>query len=612
MKKETKSTTTPLPLPATDSQQPYLVEVAWEVCNQIGGIYTVVRSKVPTMVKQWGENYCLIGPYIFDKMPFEFEPIDTADDCFFRAAVAMRQRGFEVHYGKWLVSGEPKVILINPKPALANLEGTKFALWQDLQIPTINADPLLDQVIAFADILNLYLGELAKPTANAQKKLIAHFHEWMTALPILTIKKNKWAIKTVFTTHATIIGRYMAMNDNDFYEKLPFVDWLHEAQKYGVQTQVIIERQAALQTDVFTTVSEVTARECVKILGRTPDVITPNGLNIKRFTALHEFQNLHQRYKEKIENFVRGHFFNSYSFDLDKTLYFFTSGRFEYRNKGFDLTIDALKQLNTMLKKNSIDTTVVLFFITKQPYSTMNPKVLESIGMLKEIENTCEAILQQIRNKFYNKISEKPENLPNLNEFIDDYWKLRLRRTLHAWKTDQLPAITTHLLKDRDNDQIVNGLTQAQLLNAQTDRVKVVYHPDFISPMNPLFGMEYGQFVRGCHLGVFPSYYEPWGYTPQECIVGGVPAVTSDLSGFGTFMSDEISDREGQGVYIIKRRDKSYNSAVNQLTHAMFDFVKQDRTTRIIQRNRAENLSDLLGWDVLSKYYKQAYDLALS
>ena len=218
-------------------------------------------------------------------------------------------------------------------------------------------------------------------------------------------------------------------------------------------------------------------------------------------------------------------------------MYFFTSGRYEYRNKGFDVTLEALARLNYRMQEAGIKKTVVMFFITKQPYHSVNPAVLQSRVMMEEIRETCEAIEKEIGRKlFYTAASSTDFKLPSLRDFVDDYWQLRYRRTLQSWKTHNLPSVVTHNLVNDQTDEILHFLRSSNLINNAHDRVKIVYHPDFVSVTNPLFAMDYGQFVRGCHMGVFPSYYEPWGYTPLECIARGVPAVTSDLSGFGDYV----------------------------------------------------------------------------
>jgi len=391
-----------------------------------------------------------------------------------------------------------------------------------------------------------------------------------------------------------------------------WVNWEIEAKKFNIEPAVRMERAAAHGAHVFTTVSELTVRECIYLLDRIPDAVLPNGLNIERFVALHEFQNLHQQYKAKIHEFVMAHFFQSYAFDLDKTLYFFTSGRYEYHNKGFDLTLEALARLNYRLRESGLEGQVVMFFITKRPFTSINPQVLERRAMLDEVHETCRAIERQVGERlFYAAAASQDHKLPELGTMVDDYWKLRYRRTLQSWKTNDLPPVITHNLVNDGDDDILNFMRRANLLNHRHDRVKMVYHPDFVSPSSPLLGMEYGQFVRGCHMGVFPSYYEPWGYTPLECVARGVPAITSDLSGFGDYVLQTIPDPESKGIFVVHRQEKSFDESAEELTDMLWQFVLLNRRERIMQRNGVESSAELFDWKNLRVYYDRAYALAL-
>ena len=591
-------------------QDTLLVEVAWEVCNQVGGIYTVIRSKAPEMMANRSGHFCMIGPYLNKGIQAELEPLDDAADIFGLAAANLSKKGFDVIYAEWLVTGKPRVVLLNPNGVEdKTMTVIKYLLWKNHHITAPVGNALVDQVIAFAYLTKLFFDELVK-LAGEDQKLIAHFHEWMAGLPILDIKKEKMRVKTVFTTHATQLGRHLAINSPLFYAHLPFFRWEDEAKKFGVETEAAIEYGCAQSCDVMTTVSDVTARECKHILRRTPEVILPNGLNIERFEALHEFQNLHAIYKEQIHQFVMGHFFSSYSFDLDKTMYFFTSGRYEYKNKGFDLTLEALVHLNQQLKQEKSDITVVMFFVTKREFYSIKPEVLQSRAVMEEMRQTCEAIHKQVGKRlFFESTIRQDHRLPQLNDFVDEYWKLRYRRTIQSWKSNKMPLPVTHKLVNEDTDDILQFLVRRNLLNREEDKVKIVYHPDFINSTNPLFGMDYSQFVRGCHLGIFPSYYEPWGYTPLECMASGVPAVTSDLSGFGDYLLRNMPDHEKGGMFVVERGKRTFDWSAKQLATFLYKFLVQDRRSRIMQRNNVENYSSAFDWKNLIAHYEEAYDL---
>ena len=591
-----------------------LVEVAWEVCNQVGGIYTVIRSKIPAIKEIYGDHYCLIGPAIHPDRHAELDPIDDENDLLARAVARMRKEGYDVFYGKWLVTGRPNVVLFNLIKELGRKTKNSKQLLKDHRIPEKPEDELLSQVIAFGKMTQLFLEFLAEENKKEKLTLISHFHEWMAGIPILDIKQKNLPIRTVFTTHATMLGRFLAMNDTSFYDNLSKYNWREKAQNFGIESIVEIERSCAQNADAFTTVSEVTGKECEYLLDKSPDHILPNGLNIKRFVAYHEVQVLHQEFKEAIHKFVLGHFFSSYSFDLDNTLYFFTSGRYEYHNKGYDLTLEALSKLNKMMKRAKIDTTVVMFLITKRPSWSINPEVLESRAVMEELRHNTQAIQKQVGERLFMAAasSDTDYRLPDLNELVDDYWRLRYRRTIQTWKSPNWPIIVTHNLHDPNNDEVLKFLRTHNLINSPNDKVKIVYHPDFVTSTNPLFGIDYGDFVRGCHLGVFPSYYEPWGYTPLESIASGVPTITSDLSGFGDYVKQNLKTSFDQGVAVLNREGRTMEKSAEDLAKMMFAFVKKSRRSRITQRNKSEDLSETFDWHNLIKEYLAAYEIAIN
>jgi glycogen(starch) synthase len=593
-------------------QQTLLFECAWEVCNQVGGIYTVIRSKIPAIVQKWNkDNYFLLGPYFENQAASVFDPIEDLTDPVGYAVHTMRQNGFDVHYGRWLVTGKPKVVLFNPYSVFNRLGEIKYKLWVDHYIQ-VHDEPLMDQVLAFGYSVTEFFRILVNSDIQ-EPHIIAHFHEWMAGMPIMDIRKENLPIKTVFTTHATMLGRYLAMNDHNFYNNLPFYNWENEAKHFNIFPTVQLERAAAHGSHVFSTVSDITAQECIHLLGREPDYILPNGLNIERFEALHEFQNLHYKYKEQINEFIRGHFFQSYSFDLDKTLYFFSSGRFEYQNKGFDLTLESLARLNYKMKQENIDATVVFILVTKQPYHSINAQVLHSKALMEEIQRNTEEIERDLGKKLYEYITSNNGqfNIPNLSSMISETMELKLRRNVQSWKNTNLPYVVTHNLINDGADPVLNFLRMSNLVNGREDKVKVVYHPEFINSASPLFHMDYNQFVRGCHLGVFPSYYEPWGYTPLECMASGIPSITSDLSGFGSYIKAHFDNCEKMGLYIVNRNNVNYNDSAEQLANLMLRFVKLNRRERISMRNNVEENSIHFDWTNLAKNYFQAYDSAL-
>jgi glycogen(starch) synthase len=598
-------------------------EVAWEVCNQIGGIYQVIRSKTPLMVERWGNRYCLIGPYEPAKAALEFEESKPAG-WIARALNQLQSHGMVIKYGRWLVPGKPRVILLQHWLGGADLDALKFKLWQDHGLEFWGNDGLLNAVVSFSDGVRRLMEALcehapgerpgaerekAKPAGWTRSPIIAQFHEWMAGLAIPQLRHRRLPVATTFTTHATLLGRYLAGGDDHFYDHLPWIDSGAAARQYNIPIQHSIERACAHGAHVFTTVSSITGEECTHLLGRTPDVITPNGLNVDRYNMAHNQQNMHAAYKEKIHRFVMGHFFPSYSFDLDKTIYLFTSGRFEPRNKGFDLCMEAMARLNAELKANKVDKKVVFFIISSRGTKSLNPLALEKRGVLAELDEVCKQIARNAEEKLFRRAASGGKL--KIDDLVDEYWALRYRRTQHALKQHCLPMVTTHILEDEGKDPVLNHIRALQMFNREEDPVKVVYHPDFINPANPLWGMEYDQFVRGCHLGVFPSAYEPWGYTPLECIAMGVPAITSDLAGFGRFTAENFPDHESWGMQVLHRRGRSFSDAAGDLAWRLFRFCKLERRDRIAMRNEVDRHSWDYDWGKLGVAYHKAHDMAL-
>jgi glycogen(starch) synthase len=591
---------------AAPRDEPLLMEIAWEVCNQVGGIYTVLRSKVPSMISRWGNRYCLVGPYNPKTAEVEFEPSPLAGPMG-QALEQLREMGYRAHYGRWLVSGRPQAVLLDLGSVAPVLNELKYRVWSDHRISS-GDEATVNDAVAFGEMCRALLSVLAQKESPG-RQMVAHFHEWQAGLAIPMLRKERWPGSLVFTTHATLLGRYLATGNTVFYDHLPFLNGDEEAKRLNVHAQHQIEKAAAHGAQVFTTVSDLTAQECTHLLGRTPDLLLPNGLNIRRFTAIHEFQTLHQEYKERLHELTIGHFFPSYSFDLDNTLYMFTSGRYEYFNKGLDLTIEALARLNHRLRETASPMTVVFFIITQAPFRSISVRTLQSRAMLHEFRTAVDAVKKSAGEGLF--LAAVTGKIPDLNGLIDDYWRLRLRRAIAAWRSNVPPAIVTHDLVDDARDPVLSQLRTCRLLNHESDPVKVVFHPDFVRATNPLFGMEYEQFVRGCHLGVFPSFYEPWGYTPLESIALGVPAVTSDLSGFGSYLKQLVPDHAAKGVYVVPRRHNDFHRAAEELTERLLRFASLDRRDRIMLRNSVESLSQHFDWNNLGAHYHEAHDLAL-
>lgn len=597
-----------------------LLEVAWEVCNQVGGIYQVIRSKAPLMVGRWGERYACVGPYEPSKAALEFEPA-SPPGWMSRVMELLTAQGLRVHHGRWLISGRPRVLLLEHGLPTHELDRVKFRLWHDHGVDSPAGDGLIDGVISFADAVRRLFEAICFERSLAPGRsgggtpiVVGHFHEWMGGLAIPMIRRENLPVGTVFTTHATLLGRFIAMCEGNLYDRLGNIDDAAEAARYNIRCQHAIERACAHGAHVFSTVSSVTAEECASLLGRRVDLLVPNGLNVDRYNAAHDQQRLHAEFKEAINRFTMGHFFPSYSFDLEKTIYMFTSGRFEPRNKGFDLCLESMARLNAELKARQSDEryrgkTVVFFIITRQPYKSLNAGALEKRGVLNELREVCERITDNVLEKlFYRAAGRGPLQMDDL---VDEYWMLRYRRAQHAFRQSWLPMVVTHVLEDDAGDPVLSHIRALGLFNRAEDPVKVVYHPDFITPTNRLWGIEYEQFCRGCHVGLFPSAYEPWGYTPLECLAMGVPSVTSDVAGFGRFVTELDPDPTRWGLFICPRRGRSFHDSAGELTRFLLGYCGLERRERIALRNEVDKRSWDFDWSRLGPAYHAAHDLAI-
>jgi len=273
-----------------------------------------------------------------------------------------------------------------------------------------------------------------------------------------------------------------------------------------------------------------------------------------------------------------------------------------------------MARLNFRLSKSQSRTSVVAFIIMPAATHSYAVDALKGQAVTKQLRDTVTEIQNRIGARLFDhaiRSNGEHGTLPSPDQLLTEEDNVLLKRRILALRRNTLPPITTHNMADDPNDPILNQIRKVQLFNNHNDRVKIVFHPDFLNSNNPILGLDYEEFVRGCHLGVFPSYYEPWGYTPAECTVMGIPSVTTNLSGFGCFMQDLIERPQDEGCYIVDRRAQSVEESVNQLTDHLFTFCNKTRRQRINQRNRVERLSPLLDWKNLGIEYSKARQLAI-
>ncbi|XP_004845833.1 glycogen [starch] synthase, liver isoform X4 [Heterocephalus glaber] len=562
-----------------------LFEVSWEVTNKVGGICTVIQTKAKTTADEWGENYFLIGPHFEHNMKTQVEPCEPLNAAVRRAMDAMNKHGCQVRFGRWLIEGSPYVVLFDIGYSAWNLDRWKGDFWEACSVGIPHHDREANDMLIFGSLTAWFLKEVTDH-ADGQH-VIAHFHEWQAGTGLILSRARKLPIATIFTTHATLLGRYLCAANADFYNHLDKFNIDKEAGERQIYHRYCMERASVHCAHVFTTVSEITAIEAEHMLKRKPDVVTPNGLNVKKFSAVHEFQNLHAMYKARIQDFVRGHFYGHLDFDLEKTLFLFIAGRYEFSNKGADIFLESLSRLNFLLRlsyflishqMHKSNITVVVFFIMPAKTNNFNVETLKGQAVRKQLWDTVHSMKEKFGKKLYDALLRG--EIPDMNNILDRDDLTIMKRAIFSTQRQSLPPVTTHNMIDDSTDPILSTIRRLGLFNSRSDRVKIILHPEFLSSTSPLLPMDYEEFVRGCHLGVFPSYYEPWGYTP--------------------------------GIYIVDRRFCSPDDSCNQLTQFLYGFCKQSRRQRIIQRNRTERLSDLLDWRYLGRFYQHARHLTLS
>lgn len=322
----------------------------------------------------------------------------------------MRGQGYKLHIGRWLVDGNPQVVLFDIGSGAWHLDQYKRELWESSHIGVPQPDIETNDAIILGYMVATFIGEFrrcaieyAHENEITEPRIVAHFHEWQAGVGLIALRTRHIEVATVFTTHATLLGRYLCAGKMDFYNNLDKFQVDEEAGKRQIYHRYCLERAATHLSHVFTTVSEITGLEAEHLLKRKPDFITPNGLNVKKFSAIHEFQNLHAMAKDKIHEFTRGHFYGHFNFNLDKTLYFFIAGRYEFSNKGADIFIESLARLNHMLKESLPDVTVVAFLIFPAATNNFNVESLRGHAVTKQLRDTIHHIQLQIGKRMYDK-----------------------------------------------------------------------------------------------------------------------------------------------------------------------------------------------------------------
>ncbi len=631
----------------------YLFEVSWEVCNKVGGIHTVLESKADLMMRAY-ENYFLIGPYFGNAARLEFFSCDIPQE-FKEVIVELAQEGITVHFGRWdSVKDKPYVFLIDCTNIFSQKNTIKRMYWDDYQIDSLRGAWDFEEPLIWGYAVGILIERL-KRKALMQHTVVAHFHEWLAGAAALYLKKHCPAVACVMTTHATVLGRCLAGNGRDFYHSLETIDPLREAYQYSVEAKHLLESAAARNVDIFTTVSPITALESEKFLGRKPEILVLNGLDVAAFPDYEALAEKHHATSEKIKEFLAYYFFPYYPFDLEYSKIFYTLGRFEYRNKGYDILIDALAQLNEQLKKDArekkqsaLAAARTLVFIFWVPLATAghNIDLLENKNYYMHIKNHLETNAPEILKRLlYDLVSRSSGNATNTTantpvtiavkssaaknpngpdgitsdavqytaRFIHD-----ITRDLRLFERAGNPPLSTHNIRDAGQNPLITALVTHGLLNRPEDRVKVVVEPVYLDGSDGFIDLGYYDAMAGCDLGVFPSYYEPWGYTPLESAAVGVPAITTDLSGFGMYMKDKMPLQQSpsslstpRGITILDRFQKSAAECTAQLVHELHAHLFYDHAQQIESRLDAKRAVLVADWKVLIDNYIAAHNRAV-
>ncbi|MDR1698651.1 MAG: glycogen/starch synthase [Prevotellaceae bacterium] len=538
----------------------YILETSWEVCNKVGGIYTVLSSRARILQEELKDNLIFIGPDFNNKNP-DF----TEDKTLFAGwqKHAVETEGLKIRVGRWNVPGNPVAVLVDFKPFFEQKDAIYSEFWERYKVESLYAYGDYDESSMFGYASGKVVESFYRFNKLDKQKVIAHFNEWTTGFGALYLKHTLPSVATMFTTHATSIGRSIAGNGKPLYDYLEAYNGDQMARELNMVAKHSVEKITAHQVDCFTTVSDITAKECKSLLERKPDVVTPNGFENNFIPPVKELKAKQKKAREHLKNIAEALFGYELS---DDALFVGTSGRYEYKNKGIDVFIDALHQLDN---KKGLAKEVVAFILVPAHISGVR------LGL--------------IGNMTVGKPYQRLEN-----------------------------PYVTHKLVDREHDPVSNALAYFHLGNRQEQSVKVVFVPSYINATDPLFKMTYYDLLPGLDLTVFPSYYEPWGYTPLESVAFSIPTITTNLSGFGQWVKKLPKWSEGKeegldtGVAVVPRSDYNYYNVAEEIADLIIDFsVKSTKNVNHIRKSAFE-ISQQATWDKFIAYYKQAYNIALT
>ena len=536
----------------------YIFESSWEVCNKVGGIYTVLSTRAKTLQDKMKDQIIFIGP---DCWKDKESPYFVEDKQLFAdwKASAEANDALKIKVGRWDIPGQPVSILVDFTPYFEEKDRIYGQMWELYQVDSLHAYGDYDEASMFSYAAALVVESFYKFYGLQQKKVIYHANEWMTGLGLLYLQNKVPQIASIFTTHATSIGRSIAGNNKPLYDYLFAYNGDQMAGELNMQSKHSIEKQTAKYVDCFTTVSDITANECKELLDKPVDVVLPNGFENNFVPKGAQFAKKRKAARKRlleVANALMGT-------DLDDdTLIVSTSGRYEFRNKGIDVYIEAM---NRLLRDKDLTKNVVAF--------------IEVPG------------------------------------WVGDPRKDLTDRLASGEKYDtplEVPMIT-HWLHNMSHDNVLGMLKYYNMWNQRDDKVKLIFLPCYLTGNDGVFNMSYYDLVLGNDLCIYPSYYEPWGYTPLEAVAFKVPCITTDLAGFGLWANkvkgsySEITD----GVKVIHRTDYNYSEVADVIKDTVAEYSNMKAADVNICRTAAEKLSKKALWSEFIKYYEQAYDIAL-
>lgn len=592
------------------------IEVSFECGNKVGGIHTVLTSKARWMKQFYGENYLTIGffnPQRYFKEFTEDKPSKEMENIFKK----LEPFGIKCHFGKWVVAENVPLILIDSSEFMKKeVNDIKAKLWEKFKIDSLRTGYDYDEPVAWSTAVGMLIEKLVNSNEFKKKKVIVHFHEWLSGAGLLYLLMKKVPVALVFTTHATRIGRAKSSaGENLFKEvmlglkkKKHFND--DDAKKYHLEAQHGIEKACAHHSHVFTGVSDIVAEEAEYILGKRPDVVTPNGWDIKHSLSSRDLTILHEKNRKKINEFLEAYFSPYYPVETKNNIVFFISGRYEFFNKGIDIYIEALSKLNERLKNKKNKTTVFAFILVPSNIKGPKKSLLESILRYKEIEELVGEEFKRMERILVNDILDgKQVTLKDLlsKRFVREAKILSYFFSQFSGKNPPLCAF--ELEEGEYNDKIINYLIKNNLTNKKEDKVKVIFYPSYLSRGDGLLNMNYSDFVNGASMGIFPSRYEPWGYTPFETAILRTLVVTTDQAGFGVTIQKNPKDGR-LPIKVLHMKDKSKKDVVEELEKTMEDCIFMEIERRTFEKLRARMLVKQLDWKYLIQNYINAHNLA--